>query len=806
MKKTNNLSALTILLLAGFLSVMINSCNKTENGASLPIVSTSNVTDITQATVSCGGTILSDGGAAITASGVCWSTNPSPNTDGNKTTENVATGTFSSVITGLTASTTYYVRAYATNSAGTSYGEEFNFTTLSSNVSPTVTDIDGNVYHTVVIGTQVWMMENLNTSKYRDGSNIPNITDANEWKILTTGAYCDYNNTPSFSDTYGKLYNFYAVSDSRNIAPAGWHVATDEDWSILEEYVGGSSTAADKLKEYGTEHWVSMTADITNETGFTALPGGMRDDQGTFMVKGMSGAWWTSTITNDGLYAWFRSMVYNYHWVNRNDDGKNRGYSVRCVAINRVITNFINYKKIRIFNNPWPLNGKTKNKTMKKIITLVLIAALTISSSYAQWNLQSMPTPKGQLQSAKMGDLLYFIGGCDENLTIVSTVEVYNSLSGTWLPATNISSPRCFTASIGGDSALYVAGGVASWNDVVGSTVLDIYQNGVWSSLTLPDSSCFGQTLHVGNKILFAGHLKRYNYGTATLVPSDLVFVYDEVTKTMSVDTLSQARTFVAAATDGIMGIFAGGSQGFNKVSNVVDIYNSTTDSWTTDTLSQARTNFAGIYAGGKFFFAGGAGPGTNLSYNTVDIYDGANWTTAQLSEARAGIAACSGGDKVFFTGGGDVNSQSLQYTSVSSVVDIFDVSQNSWTANNMNFAKVTHTAIGAGNNVYVAGGLSGSSVLDAFEIFDATAGIGESSKSGEVMVFPNPASIEIQLQLPSELIGSEYYINDLAGRLILSGKVMNSNTRIDISDLVNGFYFFNISGSSRQSVKLIKQ
>ncbi len=443
---------------------------------------------------------------------------------------------------------------------------------------------------------------------------------------------------------------------------------------------------------------------------------------------------------------------------------------------------------------------------MKKIITLVFIAAFTISSSYSQWNLQYMPSPKGQLQSAKMGDLLYFIGGCDASLNIVSTVDVYNSLTGTWLPSTNISSPRCFTASVGGDSALYVAGGVADWNDVVGSTVLDIYKDGVWSSLTLPDSSCFGQALHVGNKLLFAGHLKRYNFGTSTLIPSDLVFVYDETTKTMSVDTLSQARTFVAAATDGIIGIFAGGSQGFNKVSNVVDIYNSTTDSWTTDTLSQARTNFAGTCASGKFFFAGGAGPGTNLSYNTVDIYDGTNWTTAQLSDARAGIAACTTGDKVFFSGGGDVNSQSLQYTSVSSVVDIFDVSQNSWTSNNMNFTKVTHTAISAGNNIYVAGGLTGASVLDAFEIYDATSGIGESSKSGEVRVFPNPSSGEIQLQLPSELVGSEYYINDLAGRLILSGKVLNSTTRIDISYLVNGFYFLNISGSSHQSVKLIKQ
>ncbi|HNW90213.1 MAG TPA: T9SS type A sorting domain-containing protein [Bacteroidales bacterium] len=443
---------------------------------------------------------------------------------------------------------------------------------------------------------------------------------------------------------------------------------------------------------------------------------------------------------------------------------------------------------------------------MKKIITLVFVVAITINSGYSQWNQQILPSPKGQLQSAKMGDLLYFIGGCDSNFNIVSTVDVYNSFSGTWLPSTNISSPRCFTASVGGDSALYVAGGVSSWSNAVGSTVIDIYKNGVWSSLTLPDSSCFGQALHVGNKILLAGHLKRFNAGTSTLVPSDLVFVYDEVTKSMSVDTLSQARTFVAAATDGIIGIFAGGSQGYNMSSDVVDIYNSITDTWSTATLSQARTNFSGVYAGGKFFFAGGAGPGTNLSYNTVDIYDGTNWSTAQLSAARAGIATCTAGNKVFFAGGGNVNSMQLLYTTASSVVDIYDISQESWSTSNMNFTKVTHTAIGAGNKIFVAGGLSGSSVLDAFEIYDAGTGISESSGSGVLKLFPNPSSGEIQLQLPSEFIGSEFYINDLAGRIILSGKVQNSCTGINISDLVDGLYFLNIPGNKLPAIKLIKQ
>lgn len=442
---------------------------------------------------------------------------------------------------------------------------------------------------------------------------------------------------------------------------------------------------------------------------------------------------------------------------------------------------------------------------MKKIIALVFLAAFNIPNSFAQWTLQYMPAARGQLQSAMMGDMLFLIGGCDNNLNVVSTVDLYDCATGTWMPPTNLSSARCFTASVGGDSALYIAGGVTGWSNVVGSKVLDIYKKGTWSVLTLPDSSCFGQALHVGNKILFAGHLKRFNPATSTLVPSNLVFVYDELTKTMSVDTLSQARTFVAAATDGIIGIFAGGSSGFNQVSNVVDIYNSVTDTWTTATLSQARTNFAGIYAGGKFFFAGGAGPGLNLSFNTVDIFDGTNWSTSQLSLARAGVVACAAGDKVIFAGGGDVDAQYLQYTNSSSVVDIYNISQGTWTTNSMNATKVTHTGMGAGTKVYVAGGLSGGSALDAFEIYDVTSGIGNSSYKQELKIAPNPSAGEFLVQLPDQFAGSVFCINDLAGRTVHKGTCVNSNTPVDITHLERGIYFLTITGSNLPAIRLIK-
>jgi len=170
----------------------------------------------------------------------------------------------------------------------------------------TVTDIDGNVYKTVKIGNQWWMAENLKVTRYRNGDPIPNITDNHTWVDLSTGAYCNYNNDISNVATYGRLYNWYAVDESRNIAPAGWHVPTDDEWKQLEIYLGMSPTEADethwrgtdeggKLKETGTTHWYSPNTGATNESGFTALPGGYRVSGG-FSSLGFGAYFWSSTV------------------------------------------------------------------------------------------------------------------------------------------------------------------------------------------------------------------------------------------------------------------------------------------------------------------------------------------------------------------------------------------------------------------------------------------------------------------------------------------------------------------------------
>jgi uncharacterized protein (TIGR02145 family) len=201
-----------------------------------------------------------------------------------------------------------------------------------SNDSPagSVKDIDGNTYHTVIIGTQTWMVENLKTTKYNDGTLISLVSDDNEWSNLNTGAYCWYDSDSSANaETFGALYNWTAAHSSK-LAPSGWHVATDQDWTTLTTYLGGESVAGGKLKEKGTHNWLSPNTGATNEVGFSAVPAGYRSTDGTFTDLGVSGDWWTSTTVND-MNAWFRGVGNNLTNVSRVELSKKLGLSVRCL-------------------------------------------------------------------------------------------------------------------------------------------------------------------------------------------------------------------------------------------------------------------------------------------------------------------------------------------------------------------------------------------------------------------------------------------------------------------------------------------
>jgi uncharacterized protein (TIGR02145 family) len=194
----------------------------------------------------------------------------------------------------------------------------------------TVTDADGNVYKTVKIGTQTWMAENLKTTKYRNGDAIPEVTGNTEWGTLTTGAYCNYDNNAANAATYGRLYNWFAVNDSRNLAPTGWHVATESEWTALLDYLGGWEIAGGKLKEAGTSHWEDPNEGATNEVGFNALPGGSRTIGGDFWNISSGGHWWTSTNGNSSS-AYCIGMYYYDINVSTTGIIKEAGSSIRCV-------------------------------------------------------------------------------------------------------------------------------------------------------------------------------------------------------------------------------------------------------------------------------------------------------------------------------------------------------------------------------------------------------------------------------------------------------------------------------------------
>jgi uncharacterized protein (TIGR02145 family) len=197
---------------------------------------------------------------------------------------------------------------------------------------PTVTDVDGNVYHTVKIGTQTWMVENLKTTHYRNGDAIPNEKIAQNWVNLATGAYVDNPNTIDYAKIYGHLYNWFAVKDARNIAPLGWHVPSDSEWATLAEFLGGKSVASDKLRESGTSHWQAPNTGATNSTGFRALPGGYRKLDGGFlpMNDGSIGCYWaTDEYSNTkGKECDFNVSDPVLDFVNF---AKIAGLSVRCV-------------------------------------------------------------------------------------------------------------------------------------------------------------------------------------------------------------------------------------------------------------------------------------------------------------------------------------------------------------------------------------------------------------------------------------------------------------------------------------------
>ena len=322
--------------------------------AATPTITTDGVNRISFTAVTCDGNVSYEGIAAVTARGVCWSTSPNPTVNDNHTVDSSGAGSFTSSITGLQPIVHYYVRAYATNSAGTAYGNEIEFTTSDGYPCPnadTLTDIDGNIYNTVQLGNQCWMRENLRTTRYANGIDI----------MLSSSYYegvCRYypNNNGSNVPTYGYLYSWHAVmggspssdanpSGVQGVCPNGWHVPSDSEWTQLTDYVSsqnqyicgadsnhiGKALAADFLSWSNdtTTCAVGNNPSLNNSTNFSAVPAGHRYDNGFFGFLTYLGFWSSTQYSYYRAYergiSWYRAVVY------RQDYKKSDGLSVRCL-------------------------------------------------------------------------------------------------------------------------------------------------------------------------------------------------------------------------------------------------------------------------------------------------------------------------------------------------------------------------------------------------------------------------------------------------------------------------------------------
>ncbi|MGD9679358.1 MAG: fibrobacter succinogenes major paralogous domain-containing protein [Vulcanibacillus sp.] len=311
----------------------------------LPIVITKKVTNIGEYTAECLGNIEYDGEFDIVERGVCWSTTPNPTINEYKTNEGGGKGSYISKLEGLKNKTTYYVRTYAKNENGISYGNQVE-------IVKGVTDVDGNTYNVVKIGPQIWMAENLKTTKFNDNTLILNETNSFDWGHLTTPAYCWYNNNEDkYKDKYGALYNAYAVMTNK-LCPIGWHIATKDEWNEMIKYLltnrfksKGSADidrTAKALASTSGWHRSKGSSDVGNNdfpkyrniTGFSAFPGGKRvSHPSNFQNKGKSAYWWLSSEENsETIYGWSISYYDSAcSLFSCFRSGLEQGFSIRCV-------------------------------------------------------------------------------------------------------------------------------------------------------------------------------------------------------------------------------------------------------------------------------------------------------------------------------------------------------------------------------------------------------------------------------------------------------------------------------------------
>ena len=324
-----NITILLCFITLSSFSILLNSCRKDND---IPVLTTISAKPLADTIASSGGILGSyNSSSGIFISGVCWNSTGHPTLNDNKTIDVLVSDKFSSSLTGLIPNTQYYVRAFIISQIDTTYGNEVTFRTL---LQGQVADIDGNIYNTIKLGTQIWMVENLKSTKLYDGAALELVSDSIElFAEPMSPRYCWYNNDKGKNkDVYGALYNWEAVKTGK-LCPVGWHVPSVHDWIILANTFGGSIYAGGSIKEAGTAHWVNPNIGATNIAGFTALPGGYLYDG--FKEKGITCYFWT----NEPSPVW-DFMAWSYQILNEEEllllrsFPKYSAISVRCVRDN----------------------------------------------------------------------------------------------------------------------------------------------------------------------------------------------------------------------------------------------------------------------------------------------------------------------------------------------------------------------------------------------------------------------------------------------------------------------------------------
>jgi uncharacterized protein (TIGR02145 family) len=344
-----------VKILIGIVIILcsLSGCKKTEP-ENVITVTTDDIEDFSEGVYIFKGTIANIGKEEINEHGFCWSESTNPESGGTfiRLGPRSSSGSFSSTIYEILPGTTYYVKAFAVINSIPYYGDEKSFTTPDTLVLP-ILDIDHNIYYPVKIGNQIWMSENLKTTRYPDGSKIPRIEDRLTWFkfSLYTVAYCWYDNYGAIGATYGGLYTWPAAMNIKSesdikpgkvqgVCPDGWHLPDDSEWKQLEMYLGMSQAEVDgeewrgtdeggKMKHEGIQIWNSPNTGSTNESGFRALPAGWRDGNGYFYNLEISARFWSSSKRGD--YAWVRQLDYNSSRIYRGTRGLYEGISVRCI-------------------------------------------------------------------------------------------------------------------------------------------------------------------------------------------------------------------------------------------------------------------------------------------------------------------------------------------------------------------------------------------------------------------------------------------------------------------------------------------